>query len=197
MSDANIQTIKLIDTASFSNMFKPLYETDANCANSGISEAPTSERQADDSYAQGVIDGEQAAQVKFAKERAQLMTLISSAEALQPEASDELAMLIGEAVETLVKQIVGVFTPDAAWLESRIEKAVALIADCDAARTVWMHPDDIALLDDDTIKLLVIADETASRGSLRIDCSTGWIENSNALYLEELRSELGLKDDVS
>ena len=40
--------------------------------------------------------------------------------------------------------------------------------------------------------LSIVGDPSLSRGDIRIDCSAGWIEHGTSLYLDALRSELGL-----
>lgn len=145
-----------------------------------------------DLYATGFAAGQQMATESFAIERAGLMQLIASAEALRPEPSEELAVLISEAVERLVRQIIGNAPIDRDWLGAHAKRAADMVAECDAARTMWVHPDDLELIDSNQIGLTLMPDPAAQRGSIRIDCSSGWIEHGTALYLEELRSELGL-----
>lgn len=150
----------------------------------------------DDPYQRGLAHGRALAAAEFDPERQQLLRLIAAASALQPEPSDELAVLIGEAVEMLVGQIVGDVAIDSKLLAERAEQAAALVAECDAARTMWVHPDDLALLDGHAIALPLKSDPAAERGSIRIDCSAGWIEHGTALYLDQLRIELGLAGDA-
>jgi flagellar assembly protein FliH len=137
--------------------------------------------------------GRKVAEDAFAIERAALQRLVASAEALQSEPSEELAVLIAETVETLVSKIVGDVAIDRAWLTERARASVALIGDCDDARTMCVHPDDVALLEGAELPLTLKVDADAARGSIRIDCSAGWIEAGTALYLDALRVELGLK----
>ena len=148
----------------------------------------------DDPYARGITEGQEIAEAAFALERAQYIALLSAAEALQDEPSDELAVLIAETVERLVSDIVGSVNIDRDALNARARCAADLIAECDAARTVWVHPEDVALFDVDAIGPSVMANPRAARGSIRIDCSAGWIEHGTSLYLEQLRAGLGLEE---
>ncbi len=194
MSDISIETIPLAQASMNGSEFQPMFPQKQSAPYAKSQDAETEPRQQDkSSFEQGVALGMERAEAKFAEERNELRNLIASANALQPEASDELAMLIGKTVETLVRQIVGDFKPDAAWLEERIAEAVSIISECDAVRTVWMHPKDIALLDTETMSHNFMADKNAERGSIRIDCSQGWVESGHSLYLDELTAELGLK----
>ncbi len=145
-----------------------------------------------DTYALGFEEGQQAATQAFEIERAALMKLIASADALQNEPSEELAVLISETVKRLVSEIIGNAPIDADWLNTHARRAADMVAECDSARTMWVHPDDLPLIDSNLISLTLMPDPEAERGSIRIDCSTGWIEHGSALYLDELRTELGL-----
>ena len=196
MSDQMILTMRLADVPLADGGFTPMHRAgDPRQDSDDVFEAEAAQAQ-EDPYARGLADGQQMAAAAFAIERRQLQELIAAAEVLQPEPSDELAVLIGETVETLVTQIVGNAPIDSKLLNARAKQAADLIAECDAARTIWLHPDDVALLDKDAFAMDVLADPKAERGSVRIDCSAGWIEHGTALYLDQLRVELGLAGDA-
>lgn len=150
-----------------------------------------------DRYAEGYDAGVRDAGLAFQKQRDGLIALIAAAEALTPEPSEELAALIGETVERLVSQIVGTAEIRREWLAERIARAAALIGECDQARTIWLHPADFELLEGASLPLQAMADSQAERGSVRIDCSAGWIESGRALHLEALRTELGISGDAA
>jgi flagellar assembly protein FliH len=196
MSEHAVQSLRLADLQYEDRGFTPLHN---NTASSGgfvtSNEAVPVGLEEDDPYARGLADGQHMAAAAFELERIKLQDLIASAQALQTEPSDELAVLIGEAVEMLVTQIVGSAIVDRDLLATRAQQAAAIVAECDAARTMWVHPDDVALLDEDAFAIPLMADPKAERGSIRIDCSAGWIEHGTALYLEQLRIELGLSGD--
>src|SRR5690606_3212148 len=103
--------------------------------------------------------------------------------------------MIAETVERLVRQIVAAAPIDAAWLTAQAETAAAMIAECDKARTLWVHPADAALLVDSPLKLPVEADPSMMRGTVRIETSAGWIEHGRSVYLDELRAALGRAED--
>jgi flagellar assembly protein FliH len=185
MSEALIQHIRVVDArphdVGFRPMISPVPSIDA------LEETPEV-----DLYALGFAEGQQMAAQAFEIERAALMKLIASANALQSEPSEELAVLIGEAVDRLVSEIIGNAPVDSDWLNLHAKRAADMVAECDSARTMWVHPDDLPLIDSNLISLTLMVDPDAERGSIRIDCSTGWIEHGTALYLDELRTELGL-----
>jgi flagellar assembly protein FliH len=185
MSEALIQQICVIDARQQGGGFRPMLGAVATVEDRD--DAPIA-----DLYALGFEEGQQMASQAAEIERAALMKLIASASALQSEPSEELAVLIGEAVDRLVSEIIGKASIDRDWLNTHAKRAADMVAECDAARTMWLHPDDLPLIDSNLISLTLMADPEAERGSIRIDCSTGWIEHGTALYLDELRTELGL-----
>jgi flagellar assembly protein FliH len=185
MSEALIQQIRVTDARLHESGFQPML--------SAVPSVDTNEETPEaDLYALGFEEGQQMAAQAFEIERTALMKLIASANALQSEPSEELAVLIGEAVDRLVSEIIGNAPVDRDWLNAHAKRAADMVAECDAARTMWVHPDDLPLIDSNLISLTLMADPDAESGSIRIDCSTGWIEHGTALYLDELRTELGL-----
>jgi flagellar assembly protein FliH len=185
MSEALIQKIRVSDARPHDNSFRPMLAKVAS--DEALEDAPVA-----DLYALGFEEGQQMAAQAFEIEQATLMKLIASADALQSEPSEELAVLIGEAVDRLVSEIIGNAPIDRDWLNTHAKRAADMVAECDSARTMWVHPDDLPLIDSNLISLTLMSDPEAKRGSIRIDCSTGWIEHGTALYLDELRTELGL-----
>jgi flagellar assembly protein FliH len=127
-------------------------------------------------------------------ERTALLALIASADALQAEPSEELAALIAETVMTLVSDIVGQVEIDRDVLVDRAKRAAIMVSECDNARVLLAHPADVLLLAEADLPLTVMADPSAKQGSIRIDCSPGWIEHGTSIYLDKLRSELGLQE---
>lgn len=191
MSDAAFQTLPLSAAQAGFSAFRPMLH--------GLSISPQQAAHAEpavDAYALGVQDGQDIAAAAFAVERAQMQALLSSAEVVQIEAGEELAQLVGEAVCTLVCQIVETAPIDAAWLSAQAQKAAGVIGNCDAARTLRLNPEDMALLDAADLNLPVVADASLPRGELRIDGSAGWIEHGRSSYLNVLRAALAPGDDA-
>ena len=149
---------------------------------------------ADDPFSRGLAEGQRLAEAAFAVERQQLLAMVAAAEALQDEPSEELAQLIADTVERLVRQIVASAPIDAEWLQAQAETAAAMVADADKARTLWVHPEDAALLADCPLTLAIESDAAMMRGTVRLETSTGWIEHGRAVYLDELRAALGTGD---
>ncbi|MGX5713632.1 FliH/SctL family protein [Sphingopyxis terrae subsp. ummariensis] len=146
---------------------------------------------ADDPFSRGLGEGQRLAEAAFAVERQQLLAMVAAAEALQDEPSEELAQLIAETVERLVRQIVEAAPIEADWLRTQAETAAALVAEADKARTLWVNPADAVLLIDAPIALPIESDPSMARGTVRVETSAGWIEHGRAVYLDELRAALG------
>lgn len=100
--------------------------------------------------------------------------------------------MIAETVHALVRLTVGEVDVDGALLLERARRAAALVAVADAARTIHVHPDDIAFIESANLPLAVVADSGLLRGSLRIEDSAGWVEDGVSVHLEALREQLGL-----
>lgn len=147
---------------------------------------------AQDDFSAGFAEGQRLAQELFAQERQHMLSLIANAEALQAEPSEEVAVLIANAVERLVTQITGQIVPDRAWLQGQVAAAVELIQEADAQRRLRLHPDDAALLADTNPGCVIVPDTSLQRGEIRVDCSTGWVEQGVPVNLARLRTELSV-----
>ena len=194
MSDRTAETgfapVSLSEAMARKSGFRPLSFAPSLVADPAELESPL-EIDLDDPFARGLAEGQRIAEAPFVAERHQLLALLAGAEALQDEPSEELAQLIAETVERLVRQIVATAPIDAEWLQAQAEAAAAMVADADKARTLWVHPDDAALIADCPLTLAVESDPAMVRGTIRLETSTGWIEHGRAVYLDELRAALG------
>ena len=191
MSDQSFAPTPLAVAMARDSGFRPLSFDPVVRAREAAADAPVAVEPSEDPFAKGLVEGQRLAEAGFAVEREQLLALIAGAEALQDEPSEELAQMIAETVERLVRQIVAEAPIDADWLKGQAGTAAALVAECDKARTLWVHPQDAALLMDCALTLPVEADAAMIRGTVRVETSGGWIEHGRAVYLGELRAALG------
>lgn len=191
MFDDRSCRISLVDAYAPARAFTPLHARQASKPQ--VEEAREASEAPDvaNRYDEGFEDGRCAADAAFAEARDRFAMLLVSANALQPEPSEELAAMIAMTVERLVTEIVGTIAIDRPWLEARIARAMACLDEADAARTLWLHPDDAALIDGIVLPLTVATDAVMERGALRIDCAHGWIEDGRSLHLDALRALLG------
>jgi flagellar assembly protein FliH len=189
MSEAVIARLSLIEARQPVRGFAPLRPPAIDPRErAGTVPEPVAEA---DPFTTGIAEGERRATEAFASERAALLRLVAAAQALQPEPLDELAALIATTVEHLVVEIVGMMPVGRDWLVERIDRAMACLSEADAARTLWLHPDDAALLGGAALVLDVRHDDALEPGALRIDCSQGWIEDGRSIHLDNLRALLG------
>ena len=192
MSDQSFAPTPLAQIMARDTGFRPLsFDPVARAREAVAAAEPVEIEPGEDPFATGLAEGQRLAEAGFAVERDQLLALVAGAQALQDEPSEELAQMIAETVERLVRQIVADAPIDAEWLKEQAETAAALVAECDKARTLWVHPQDAALLMDCALTLPISADATMVRGTVRIETSGGWIEHGRAVYLNELRAALG------
>lgn len=197
MSDRAAETgfapVTLADAMARNSVFRPTsFGSSAYAA--PVAQDALDDLDVDDPFARGLAEGQRIAEAAFVAERHQLLALLANAEALQDEPSEELAQLIAETVERLVRQIVAAAPIDADWLQAQAETAAAMVADADKARSLWVHPDDAALLADCPLTLALESDPAMMRGTIRLETSSGWIEHGRAVYLDELRTALGTGD---
>ncbi len=181
MSDRTAQAgfapVSLTEAMARGSGFRPMSFAPAAYAAQAAEES-VDEPDLDDPFALGLAEGQRLAEAAFVAERHQLLALLAGAEALQDEPSEELAQLIAETVERLVRQIVAAAPIDAEWLQAQAETAASMVADA-------------ALLADCPLTLAIESDPAMVRGTVRLETSTGWIEHGRAVYLDELRTALG------
>lgn len=147
-------------------------------------------QQVPDLYATGLSDGQQMAEVTYSVERKQLQDLISSADAIRPEDNAGLAPMLDILVRKIVANVIGDIAIDADFLQRQIDAAIAVLTEADQNRILRLHPDDLALLADADLPLKCSPDTNMARGTLRIECSDGWIEHGPALILDRLERAL-------
>lgn len=153
-------------------------------------QAPGSDAGDPDAYAQGFEEGRRAAELDLAKERDALARLAESLPVLRPEPSNALALLLGEAVERIVRQIIGNVAIDPEMLLARAEAAAALIGEDTAPARLRVNPDDLHAFIGTRIPVEIVADPAVERGGLRLETGQGWIEDGPSVRLERLRAEL-------
>jgi len=145
---------------------------------------------APDPYIAGLADGQQMAEAAFSVERKQYCDLIAAAEALRFEDNAEIAFLLDAIIRDVVTRICGTIEIDAVYLQSQIDAATAVLTEADANRTLYMNPEDLALLSDADLPMACVADPDLTRATLRIACSDGWIEHGPAFALDSLKRSL-------
>jgi len=143
-----------------------------------------------EAYAQGYEDARRAAEEELGRQRAALEALAHSLDALRPEPTGALALLLAETLDRLVREICGQVEVDAGLLLTRARAAAALIGENVEPSKLRLHPDDAALLAGAELPVPIAPDASLPRGMLRLETGHGWIEDGPQVRLERLRAEL-------
>ena len=143
-----------------------------------------------DAYAQGYADARATVEAEFAAEREALARLAETLEVLQPQPANQLALLLAETVDRLVREVVGEVEIDAVTLLARAKAAAELVARETEPTKLRAHPDDLVHLEQARLNLTFEADPALARGTIVLETGQGWIEDGPAVRLERLRAEL-------
>ena len=143
-----------------------------------------------DAYARGFDDGRRAAEIELAEARDAIARLAQTLEALRPEPTNALALLLAETVDRLVREIIGSVDVDATLLLTRARAAAALIGENIEPSRLRVHPDHVELLRGAELGLEVEGDPSLEPGAVVLETGHGWVEDGPAVRLERLRAEL-------
>lgn len=146
----------------------------------------------EDLYQKGLQEGQMLAEAAFAVEREGLQRLIASANALKHEDNPEIPEVLNRVVATIVRQILGSSSFDHDFMIGQIKTAASLLVETDQARSICLHPDDFALLENTDLPLPLKIDSTIPHGGIKIECSAGWIEHGPAYTLRRIEEALGI-----
>lgn len=141
-------------------------------------------------FARGYDEARRAFELEFAEERAALARLAQSLEVLRPEPANALALVIAEAVDRLVRDVVGSVDVDPTLLLARARQAAELVAANVAPTKLRAHPDDLVHLEGAELQVALEGDATLPRGTIILETGDGWIEDGPAVRLARVRAEL-------
>ena len=119
--------------------------------------------------------------------------LTQSLEMLSPAPSGMLSTMLSATVVRLVEQIVGEVEIDIERLVQRCDTVAAFIEDNQGKSALHLHPDDIALLEGESIGVSLVPDKALHRGCVRLETADGWVEDGPDVRLARLRA---LMDDM-
>jgi flagellar assembly protein FliH len=119
--------------------------------------------------------------------------LTEALETLAPAPSGMLSTMLSATVVRLVEQIVGEVEIDIERLVQRCDTVAAFIEDNEGKSALHLHPDDITLLEGETIGVKLVADKAMHRGCVRLETADGWVEDGPDVRLARLRA---LMDDM-
>ena len=178
--------------AAADGQFHGLGNTDSTPNASG------SDRQEDDifeaAYRKGWEDG-QAAMIaeKEANDQA-AANLADAIRYLNDLQSTGSFSLILNAIESLFRRCSELAVPDPVLLQAWATQLADKIDQDQKGASLILHPDDMALIDQDLCKVPLRADASMLRGNLKLSHAGGWIEKGSEVVLDELR---GLIDEFS
>ena len=143
-----------------------------------------------EAYAKGYDEARRTLEQEVAAERAAIARLAETLEALKPEPTNALALLLAETVDRLVREIIGTVEIDSSLLLERARAAAALIGENVEPSRLLVNPEDLPLLQSADLQVELSADPALPRGSVTLETGHGWIEDGPAVRLERLRAEL-------
>lgn len=110
---------------------------------------------------------------------------------LDAEMAEALHQRLIDTVACLCEQAIAPLALDREALALRVERAVAMLARADDERVIRLHPDDIALLSDHLrAEWEVRPDPALERGSLRVECASGGVEDGPAQWRRAIAEAL-------
>ena len=119
--------------------------------------------------------------------------LAEALDLLAPAPSGMLSTMLSATVVRLVEQIVGEVEIDLERLVDRCDTVAAFIESNQDKSALHLHPDDVALLEGETIGVPMVADKSMQRGCVRLETADGWVEDGPDVRLSRLRA---LMDDM-
>jgi len=151
----------------------------------------TSAIDAAEAYAAGFAEGERMAQVAHAADREAMGKLMASLSEGVTHDRPRFARRLQQTVLHLVTQLIGEHGVSADKLAQRIDNAVGLLADVTEPARLHLHPEDLRLLDGNLpTNIAAIADKAIMRGGFRLETMSAAIEDSPAIWLEQLAEAL-------
>ena len=119
--------------------------------------------------------------------------LAEALDLLAPAPSGMLSTMLSATVVRLVEQIVGEVEIDLERLGDRCDTVAAFIESNQDKSALHLHPDDVSLLEGETIGVPMVADKSMQRGCVRLETADGWVEDGPDVRLSRLRA---LMDDM-
>jgi flagellar assembly protein FliH len=119
--------------------------------------------------------------------------LAEALELLALAPSGMLSTMLSATVVRLVEQIVGEVEIDIERLVQRCDTLAAFIESNQDKSALHLHPDDVTLLEGETIGVPLVADKEMQRGCVRLETADGWVEDGPDVRLSRLRA---LMDDM-
>lgn len=131
---------------------------------------------------QSAISDEQAGNTEAVE---QLSTAIGKLDDLYSRGSYEFIL---KAIESLFRRCAELAVPDEKLLQAWAMQLADTVDQDQKGATLVLHPDDLTLIDPESCKIPLSADEKMLRGNLKLSHSGGWVEKGSEVVLDELRA---------
>jgi len=151
------------------------------------------EEAARDAFVQGFQEGERITRETFERDNSARLELAAAIEALAKVDEGTFATLLSQAVIRLVGQIIGEVPIDADVLRDRCEAVAACIDGDESKARLEVNPDDLPLLEAETLRIALVGNPALPRGSVRLATAEGWVEDGPDVRLARLKA---LMDDM-
>ena len=171
--------------------FRPSHETPG--PGNDFAPMPTAGDETDaaaEAFERGYAEARRNAEAEFAAERDAIARLAESLAVLRPEPTNALALMLAEAVDRLVREVIGAVDIDPSLLLERAKAAAVLIGENVEPSELRVHPEDAVLLQGAELDVAIVPDPALARGSIVLETGHGWIEDGPLIRLERLRAEL-------
>lgn len=142
-------------------------------------------------FAAGYAEAHEQAAEQARQDAAAREGLALSFARLDKDLGEELRLRLRDTVAALCEAALAPMALDEDALTRRIERAVAMLSRADDDRVIRLHPDDLALiaprLSEDWH---VMPDPALERGALRVETSTGGVEDGPDLWRRAIAEAL-------
>ncbi len=148
-----------------------------------------------DAFAAGFTSGHAEAQAKAeqqaAEDAAAKERLALAFAKLDATLAEELNQRLHDTVAALCEAAIAPLALDREALESRVRRAVTMLARADDERVIRLNPEDIAFLapvlsEDWTLR----EDASLQRGALRVECANGGVEDGPEQWRQAIAEAL-------
>jgi flagellar assembly protein FliH len=165
-----------------------------------VDEGPSADELLVQAYDQGVADGIAQAQAEMQSSDAAAQALAQAVLALRPQLSQglcampeepvDMALMLAETVERLVRQIVGEVSFDSDILVERATRAAVIVAEAGTPAKMRLNPSDHGFLEGADLPVEMVSDARLAPGTVLLETADGWIEDGSDVGIEKLRIAL-------
>ncbi len=139
-------------------------------------------------YRKGWEDGQAAVAAERGQEDQAAANIADAIRYLNDLHSTGSFALILNAIESLFRRCSELAVPDPILLQAWATQLADKIDQDQKGASLILHPDDVALIDQNACKLTLKPDPSMLRGNLKLSHAGGWIEKGSEVVLDELHA---------